>query len=444
MTLLNTVPTYNLKVIVRETGIKPDTLRAWERRYGLPEPERTSGRHRLYSERDLEIVKWLMSRQEEGLSISRSVKLYRSMEKNGIDPLQESVARNGETAAVMTGTAVTDMRQAWIKACLSFDETAAEQILTQAFALYPPVMVCLEVLQKGLAEIGQLWYENKASVQQEHFASGLAMRRLNALVAAAPNPTRSERIIVACPAQESHVFSPLLLTLMLRYQGYEVIYLGANVPIARLESMIQMVRPSLIIMTAQQLYTAANLQRAAEFLQGEDVPVAYGGRIFNYVPAIRLQIPAHFLGEQLNDVIPGITRILSGNVPRLKVTSLPDTYKLSLIDYRAHQAAIENHVWALVGSDDENGINYESVANANLHLSREIIAALQLGDINLLGSEISWVENLMQNYGMVPEMLRFYLIAYHAAANKYLGENGRILIDWLANIIHHSDTGQAG
>ena len=38
MTQINTTPTYNLKVIIQETGIKPDTLRAWERRYGLPVP----------------------------------------------------------------------------------------------------------------------------------------------------------------------------------------------------------------------------------------------------------------------------------------------------------------------------------------------------------------------------------------------------------------------
>ena len=41
MTALNKTPAFNLKVIVAETGIKPDTLRAWERRYGLLEP--TSG-----------------------------------------------------------------------------------------------------------------------------------------------------------------------------------------------------------------------------------------------------------------------------------------------------------------------------------------------------------------------------------------------------------------
>ena len=50
-------PIFNLKSVVRETGVKGNTLRAWERRYGLPTPARTAGRHRLYSQRDIEITR---------------------------------------------------------------------------------------------------------------------------------------------------------------------------------------------------------------------------------------------------------------------------------------------------------------------------------------------------------------------------------------------------
>ena len=66
---------------MRETGIKADTLRAWERRYGLPVPERSPGGHRLYSQYDIETIKWLQARQEEGLRINRAVDLWRSMQE---------------------------------------------------------------------------------------------------------------------------------------------------------------------------------------------------------------------------------------------------------------------------------------------------------------------------------------------------------------------------
>src|SRR3954470_11434673 len=73
-------PMYNLKAVVQETGLKPDTLRAWERRYGLPDPQRTESGHRLYSQNDINMLKWLSMRQEEGMSISRAVELWKSLQ----------------------------------------------------------------------------------------------------------------------------------------------------------------------------------------------------------------------------------------------------------------------------------------------------------------------------------------------------------------------------
>ena len=86
---LNHTPVYNLKAVLKETGLKADVLRAWERRYDLPKPERTSGGHRLYSEYDVATIKWLKSRQAEGLSISRAVELWNEVLEAGSNPLVE-------------------------------------------------------------------------------------------------------------------------------------------------------------------------------------------------------------------------------------------------------------------------------------------------------------------------------------------------------------------
>ena len=87
MSAIDQTPTYNLGAVLRETGLKADTLRAWERRYGLPPPQRTSGGHRLYTQHDIGTLKWLMARQQEGLSIARAVDLWRQIEGEGQDPL---------------------------------------------------------------------------------------------------------------------------------------------------------------------------------------------------------------------------------------------------------------------------------------------------------------------------------------------------------------------
>src|SRR5512144_2011880 len=88
--MLSTTPAFNLKAVLKETGLAADTLRAWERRYGLPTPDRTAGGHRLSSQRDIETLKWLTARQAEGLSISRAVDMWNEQTASGTDPLAGS------------------------------------------------------------------------------------------------------------------------------------------------------------------------------------------------------------------------------------------------------------------------------------------------------------------------------------------------------------------
>src|ERR1043165_8872226 len=71
----STAPVFNTKAVARETGVPADTFRAWERRYGMPRPQRTTGGHRLYSERDIAIIRWLRDRTEQGVNISHAVLL---------------------------------------------------------------------------------------------------------------------------------------------------------------------------------------------------------------------------------------------------------------------------------------------------------------------------------------------------------------------------------
>lgn len=429
-------PTFNMKAVVQETGLKPDTLRAWERRYQVPQPDRTDGGHRLYSQRDIDILKWLLDRQDEGLTISHAVDLWRRLEAEGQDPLRmrQTAAAVSEPivskAAIAAGEAMDRLRERWIEACMSFDEQASDVVLSQAFAIFPPEQVCFELLQKGLAEIGKGWYEGTTSVQQEHFASELALRRLETLVAATPMPTRAGRILVACPPGEEHTFSPLLLTLLLRRKGWAVIYLGANVPTDRLEATLLATQAKLVIFSAQQLHTAATLLTTFPILDNRQIPLAFGGRIFNQLPELRERIPGYFLGSSLDSAVTVVEEAM--NVPYIKPAKEPisQAYQNALVLFRNRQATIESDVSQAMRASD---MPYGSIVNANTYLSRNLTAALELGDISFLGSEIEWVEGLLLNYNVDKAALPGYLKAYYQVAQQHLrGEDGRPILEWLA------------
>ena len=342
---VHTRPTLNMSAVVRATGVQPDTLRAWERRYGLPQPGRSEGGHRLYSRRDLEIVRWLIDRQEEGLRISQAVELWQTLVDEGSDPLHMSRYARGETplADVDVGPAmaISQLKDAWLAACLAYDEPHGDNILAQAFAIYPPEAVCTHLLIPALTEIGEGWYRNELSVQQEHFASELAVRRLEALLTAAPPPTRSGRIMVACPSHERHRFPPLMLTYLLRRAGWETLYMGEDVPMEHLEAMLVSTHPALIVLAAQTLPAAADLLDMAQLLRERGKRVAYGGLIFNRVPSLRKHIPGVFLGDHLERVPHYVEEVLA--MPATSGDYIPtsDESRDSARLFDLHRAAID-------------------------------------------------------------------------------------------------------
>jgi DNA-binding transcriptional MerR regulator len=419
-------PIYNLSSVVRETGVKADTLRAWERRYGLPQPARTEGQHRLYSQQDIDTIKWLVARQREGLRIKRAVALWRSLEAAGQEPLQEMIPTlHPEELASDT---VTELRQAWVSACLAFDERRAEQVLTQAFALYPPEIVCLGLLRAGVAQIGQEWYEGHAIVQQEHFATALAVRRVEVLILAAPPPTRPGRILIACPPEEEHCFGLLLFTFLLRRRGWDVTYLGANVPVERLEQVTDTIQPSLVISTALQLVTAAKLLDMARFLQQQAIPLAFGGGVFDRVPTLRARFPGHFIGSELEQAPQAVEKILTSSTPLPSVEPVPEIAHQALVHYRERRLPIEAHLASL----RPELVGEAWFGTANRELARNLGAALALGDINLVDDSLGWLGRLGPGGDAISDTLNSYLSAYHQAARALLDERGASIIEWLA------------
>src|SRR5947209_8678335 len=83
----STEPHFNIHAVEKATGISSRTLRSWERRYGTPNPVRDEGGRRLYSERDLALIRWLIDRIEQGVSVSRAVAL---LAQSGTEEKSES------------------------------------------------------------------------------------------------------------------------------------------------------------------------------------------------------------------------------------------------------------------------------------------------------------------------------------------------------------------
>ncbi len=427
------IPMLNIRAVSRETGLKPDTIRAWERRYGLPMPGRTEGGHRLYSPRDIAVLKWLIDRRDEGLSISRAVNLWERLTSDGQDPLATpQYAKPQQYTFPVQNVAISSLRDDWIQACKSFDQQAANQILNEAFALYSVEYVCLELLIKGVADIGHGWYRGQITIQQEHFASEQTIRRLESLLVASPQPSIPGPILVICPPEEQHTISALLITLFQRRLGRNAIFLGANVSMDHLEQTIQNTKPMLVIVISQQLITAATSLQVAQLLIKYGVPMAFGGRTYNLIPGVRDRIPGTFLGETLDQALSMVNQLLEYSPPMPNVEPPDQEYGLVLEEFNNRQLWVEARVVQGMAS---TGIHPDHMEIANTNLTQNIIAALMLGDISFLKSDIEWVKGLLEYQGIPTRSVNSYLQSYAEAVMHELGDRGSLIASFLDQLV---------
>ncbi len=426
MTPLNTTPAFNLKVVLKETGIRPDTLRAWERRYGLPKPQRSPGGHRLYSQRDIEMIKWLMARQDEGLSIARAIDLLRSQIAQGNDPLEQ--AHPVSPQPITTPGTLQSLREEWIEATLAFDEHKAEALLNQAFALYPIETVVSEILQSAMTRMGDQWYLNDISVQQEHFASALVQRRLNSLIAACPSPTRAETVLIGNPPKEQHLLPILMLNLFLHRRGFGVVDLGANVPLAQFDETVARIKPHLVVLSSQRLTTVAPLLEVILALHPLKVQIAYGGRIFNLMPELLELIPAHFLGKSLDEAVQNVERIALQRPPMPLPSSVLDDYHQTAEVFRSHRPQIE----ALL-TDELRAMQLpqEYLTTALEDFGDVIHSALAIGYLDSIQPELEWLQGLLHQHHLPAGIVIPFLLRYAHAVRAVNLVELTALAEWL-------------
>lgn len=242
--------TLRIGELARRTGVNPALLRAWERRYGLIEPERTAGGFRLYSEQDERRVRAMVGHIEDGLAAAEAARL-------ALD----------DTAPTTAEAPTSGPEPELLAALLAFDETAAHVALDRLLAEYSRETVLLEHVLPVLHDLGEGWAGGEVSVAQEHFASGLLRGRLLGL-ARGWDRGSGPRAILGCPPGELHDLGLITFGLLLRELGWRVTMVGADTPIETLRSAVAALRPDAVVLaaTAEERFvdTATELAGLAE------------------------------------------------------------------------------------------------------------------------------------------------------------------------------------
>ena len=215
---------------------------------------------------------------------------------------------------------------------MQFNERKRRKFTCPGIFLVYTETVCSQILQKGLKTSGSAGTIRKSPIQQEHFATALAMRRLYNLAAVTLSPIHPGRILAACPPGEDHEFGLLFIPVLLRRRGWEVI-IWVQMPCISPRSNLQATSPYLVISLAETLPSAASLLEMGEFLSAHKVHMAYGGGIVDTSPSLKSTMPGHFLGAEISEV-PGRVEDLWRSKPALPETvPVPSAYLGARSDY---------------------------------------------------------------------------------------------------------------
>jgi methanogenic corrinoid protein MtbC1 len=196
----------------------------------------------------------------------------------------------------------------------SFDEAAAEQVMASAFSLYPLEQVGEGVIQPVMVEIGERWHHGELSITREHYATNYVLQRLAAILRTLPNLSDGPEMWVGCAPGEQHEMGALLLAIFLRRSGYQVRYLGQDLPTDDLLQEVIARRPAIVLFSATSINAAMNLRLLCDALASIDSPrpvICYGGRAFNVHPELRDHIAGIYLGATAADAVDGLRDVVS-------------------------------------------------------------------------------------------------------------------------------------
>lgn len=226
---------YRIKTVAEMVGVPKNTLLAWERRHGLVEPERLPNGYRIYSERDVAVLRRVKRALDEGLKISEAV-----------DRVRGQLEERPPTPAPMS---LDTLRSQLAATLFAFERGAAEEIARRLVGV-PFTTLIDDLYLPLLREVGTLWAAGTITVAQEHHVSSFVRDQLAAmLLSVGPGPDHGTHVACMTFPGEQHELALLGLTVRLALAGARITYLGASMPVPDLLHFAREQRPAWLLVS---------------------------------------------------------------------------------------------------------------------------------------------------------------------------------------------------
>lgn len=278
--------------VSRILGVPAPTIRAWERRYGVPDTPRSAGGHRRYSAEALHQLRLMRDEVARGRRAADAADSVRALR-----------AQSGPSAAYVEKLLGYSQRLDPVALRNSLDEAREQLGLASAVD---------EVILPTMRQVGLWWETGRCDVAQEHLTTESVRSWLSKTAAYAPQPTRNTTLVLACGPRDLHTLGLEALAVVLVHEGWSCRVLGARTPAENLTTAVRAIGASAAVVVS---HLSNGRRPAVESIRGVasvGVPVFYAGNAFLTARA-RTGVPGTYLGESVAEAAGIIGAHLSEN-----------------------------------------------------------------------------------------------------------------------------------
>lgn len=221
-----------IALVAERTGLTQDVLRVWERRYGAVKPARGEGGQRLYTDADVERLILLSAAAGAGRSIGQIARLSSKVLVRMVD--DDAAARDARASSTADPVNAEGIVSTGLELTRSLSSTELDGHLRRAAALLGVTTFIERVAAPLLRLVGDEWHAGRLTASQEHLASSVVHDILVGTMRGFARSNGASRVLVATPAGERHAIGAALVGAFAAVEGWNVIYLGADLPAAEI------------------------------------------------------------------------------------------------------------------------------------------------------------------------------------------------------------------
>jgi MerR family transcriptional regulator, light-induced transcriptional regulator len=238
---------YTVGAVARGTGLSPHVLRAWERRYGVVEPERSAGGTRLYSAADVLRLRLLRRVTAAGMGIAQATKLSTEellalvrAEPEPI-PLADAAPQPSRQAELFIAPVLAAIE--------AMDASRMHAALLRAAVTLGAYQFAVSVAVPLLREVGASWESGALCPAHEHLFSVQLRRVLVWLLESLPVPSSAPGVVATTPSGQAHELGVLLAAVVSAGEGWRVSYFGPELPPADIATAVDLTRARAILLS---------------------------------------------------------------------------------------------------------------------------------------------------------------------------------------------------